>query len=64
VGVSDGRGCGVLRQHLRLSPTCSYRGEPAANVSELDPDDLVKFMRTEPHCLPPTVEHWVKLAGG
>jgi hypothetical protein len=30
-------------------------------VQELDPDELVEFMHTEPGCLPPTVAHF-KLA--
>ena len=45
-----------------FSATSSYRGEPASNVVTLDFEQLVDFMRTEPSALPPTVEHWVRLA--
>jgi hypothetical protein len=45
-----------------FSATSSYSGEPASNVITLDFEQLVDFMRTEPTALPPTVEHWVRLA--
>lgn len=44
------------------SPTGTYSGEPAANVHELSPEELIAFMRAEPACLPPAVEHWVSRA--
>jgi hypothetical protein len=45
-----------------FSPTGSYGPTPAPNVQKLTTAELVAFMRSEPECLPPTVEHWVRLA--
>jgi hypothetical protein len=47
-----------------FSPSDSYSGEPATNVVTLDANELVEFMRAEPTCLPPMVEHWVGRATG
>ena len=45
-----------------FSATGTYSGKLAANVITLPFDALVDFMRDEPLSLPPTVEHWVRLA--
>jgi hypothetical protein len=45
-----------------FSPSGSYSGRRAANVVELQFDDLVRFMREQPTCLPPLVEHWTRMA--
>ncbi len=45
-----------------FSPTGSYGENPAPNVTAIAFDELTGFMRDEPTCLPPTVEHWARLA--
>lgn len=42
-----------------FSPTGSYGNDPAPNVAEVPYEGLTEFMRSEPTCLPPMVEHWV-----
>lgn len=50
---------GAVDQVFVFSPTGTYGPDPAANVSELDYDDVIEFMRSERRTLPPSVEHWV-----
>jgi hypothetical protein len=45
-----------------FSPTASYSGRRAKNVTELGFEDLVRFMHEQPTCLPPLVEHWTRMA--
>ncbi len=45
-----------------FSPTGTYGPNPAANVIELEYDDLVEFMRDERWNVSPTVEQWLSRA--
>jgi hypothetical protein len=45
-----------------FSPTGSYGPDPAANVTELDYDDMIEFMGSERSSLPDSVAHWVSHA--
>lgn len=45
-----------------FSPTGSYGPDPAANVVELDYDDLIEFMGNDRWSLPPRVGVWVSQA--
>jgi hypothetical protein len=52
----------AIEQIFVFSPTGTYGPDPAPNVTELDYDDLIDFMRNERWSLPPTVEHWASRA--
>ena len=45
-----------------FSPTGTYSSDPAPNVTVLDYDDVVEFVRSERSSLPRAVEQWVSRA--
>ena len=55
---------GAVDQVFVFSPTGTYGPDPAPNVTQLDHDDVIEFMRTERRILPPSVRHWVSRASG
>lgn len=53
---------GPVDQVFVFSPTGTYGPDPAPNVTQLDHDDVVEFMRSERGILPSSVGHWVTRA--
>lgn len=53
---------GAVDQVFVFSPTGTYGPDPAPNVTQLDHDDVIEFMRSERRILPPSVQHWVSRA--
>ena len=53
---------GAVDQVFVFSPTGTYGPNLAPNVTQIDRDDVIEFMRGERRILPPGVRHWVSRA--
>jgi hypothetical protein len=49
----------AVDQVFVFSPTDTYGPDPAPNVTEIDYEDMIRFIRTERWSLPQSVEYWV-----
>jgi hypothetical protein len=52
----------IVEYVVVFSPTNSYGPDPAPNVREINAEDLIEFIRSEPWSLPQRVSKWVERA--
>jgi hypothetical protein len=50
----------VVDQVFVFSPTNTYGPDPALNVREIDAEDLIDFILSEPWSLPLSVSEWIE----